>query len=369
MRFLLLSDLHLGAPLPEWGPRGDARRAAVRDALVEGVDRALAARVDAVLVAGNLFDVPDPDEDLAGFVFGEFSRLDEAGIPTVLAPGRHDGLAHPACVYRSPHFPAGVLLVDWAAPRRLSLPVGDGVLHLISMTWIPGQTPETPWTELRASDEPGTHVALLPAELTEAAAWKGTPGPRLDATALAGSGLPLAVVSGENFLQSTVGSTTVICPGSPVGLSFGAFGPRRSVVVEVTDAGVTVDAQKRAVSTVEDVTVEIADPATDAVVETVRAATQGMGLARVRLHGRVPGPVDTDAVESALSAESPVSELIDDTELDRRVEDDLSVAGLYSARMAERMAEAADDAERDRIRAALKLGLLRLSELEANRAG
>ena len=33
-------------------------------------------------------------------VFGQFARLDEAGVPAVLAPGRHDGLAHNGALFR-----------------------------------------------------------------------------------------------------------------------------------------------------------------------------------------------------------------------------------------------------------------------------
>jgi hypothetical protein len=368
LRFLLLSDLHLGAPLPEWGPRGEARRGAMRDALVEAVDRAVSEPVDVVLLGGNLFDVPDPEEGLAAFLYGQLARLDEAGIPTVLAPGRHDGLGHPSCVYRSSSFPAGVLLVDWAEPRRLSLPVGDEILHLLTMTWVPGTTSSTPWKDLRSHEEPGVHVALLPAMLVDGVGALKAPGLRLPAEALTDSGLSLAVVSGENYSLSEVGPTTVLCPGSPVGLSFGAFGPRMNVVAEVTNGKVTLDVLRRDVPGVEDVTVEIGDPATDSVVETVRAATQGMGLARVRLLGRVTSPIDVDAVESILTGDSPVAEVTDDTELDRDSKDDLSVGGLFSARMAERMAGAKDDVERDRIRAAQKHGLRRLGELEGTHA-
>lgn len=85
MRLLHTGDWHVGKTL-----RGRSRLAEIDDALREVVGIANQESVDAVLVAGDVYEhrVPAPEAD--GLVFEAFLRLHEAGIPVVVIPGNHD---------------------------------------------------------------------------------------------------------------------------------------------------------------------------------------------------------------------------------------------------------------------------------------
>lgn len=85
MRFLHTSDWHVGKPL-----RNQKRDSEYEAALAEVLDIARREEVDAVLVAGDLFDsaVPPPEADR--IVFGFLTELVGAGIPAVVIAGNHD---------------------------------------------------------------------------------------------------------------------------------------------------------------------------------------------------------------------------------------------------------------------------------------
>lgn len=92
--FIHTGDLHLDSPLT--GLRGvDDERAplvagAARRAFVDVVDLAIDRRVDAVLIAGDLWDGDWPDLSAGLFVEEQAGRLQRAGIAVVAILGNHD---------------------------------------------------------------------------------------------------------------------------------------------------------------------------------------------------------------------------------------------------------------------------------------
>ena len=89
-RFLHLADLHLET---RFGGQPDTRerlRQATLEAFVRAVDHAVEQRLDAVLVAGDLFDDPILSVRTELFFAGQLRRLSEAGVWFLAACGNHD---------------------------------------------------------------------------------------------------------------------------------------------------------------------------------------------------------------------------------------------------------------------------------------
>ncbi|WP_034854103.1 metallophosphoesterase family protein [Sinorhizobium sojae] len=93
-RFVHTADLHLDSPLRSLALRNtelaDLVRSATRNALARIVDLCLAEAVDALLIAGDLYDGTQTSMNTALFLAGELRRLDEAGIRTFIIRGNHD---------------------------------------------------------------------------------------------------------------------------------------------------------------------------------------------------------------------------------------------------------------------------------------
>jgi exonuclease SbcD len=85
MRLLHTSDWHVGKTI-----RGRSRADEFHDVLSELVGIATQERVDAVLVAGDLYEHRTASPEADTLVFETFVRLYEAGIPMVVIPGNHD---------------------------------------------------------------------------------------------------------------------------------------------------------------------------------------------------------------------------------------------------------------------------------------
>ncbi len=85
VRILHTADWHAGRNL-----MGRDRSAELRAALDELAEAARSREVDLVLVAGDVFDTRNPPAEAESAVYGFFSQLKEAGIPSAVIAGNHD---------------------------------------------------------------------------------------------------------------------------------------------------------------------------------------------------------------------------------------------------------------------------------------
>lgn len=93
-RFVHTADLHLDSPLKSLASRdpalADAVATASRTALARTVDLCLDEAVDALLIAGDLYDSTQRSMHTAAALTREMRRLHEADVPVCLIQGNHD---------------------------------------------------------------------------------------------------------------------------------------------------------------------------------------------------------------------------------------------------------------------------------------
>ena len=85
MRFLHTADWHIGKPL-----RGRSRMDEFAAALDEVYRIAATSQIDAVLLAGDVFDSPAPPPEAEKLVYDFFARLIPERIACVVIAGNHD---------------------------------------------------------------------------------------------------------------------------------------------------------------------------------------------------------------------------------------------------------------------------------------
>jgi exonuclease SbcD len=94
MRLAHLADLHLGYRSGRrFTPQGlNVRENDVALAFKHAIDGVIAAEPDAILVAGDIFDVPRPSNLVVHFAFQQFKRLRQAlpDAPVIIIAGNHE---------------------------------------------------------------------------------------------------------------------------------------------------------------------------------------------------------------------------------------------------------------------------------------
>jgi len=96
MRLLISADIHIGSPIRSIALRneelGYRLKDATRDTFTRIVNRAIDEQVDALVLAGDIFDSSEPDVRSSTFLLNQLARASDAGVPTVLIRGNHDAL-------------------------------------------------------------------------------------------------------------------------------------------------------------------------------------------------------------------------------------------------------------------------------------
>lgn len=97
VRFIHTADLHLDSPLKSLAARNaalaDIISQASRSVLSALVDISIDLQIDALLIAGDLFDGDQRDVKTAMVLQRELRRLQKAGIPVFIIKGNHDAQA------------------------------------------------------------------------------------------------------------------------------------------------------------------------------------------------------------------------------------------------------------------------------------
>ncbi len=237
VRLLHLADLHLGATFRMLGLREAEREADLFDAFQRAVDFALdpAHRIDAVLVAGDVFDVHDPDLGLVSRVKAQTRRLADAHVPVFWIPGTHDRYDDPACVYRHDDFPGVTLLTDprYGEPQRVTL--GDTPVAISGCAYQAGLSSAEPLADLPDLGEEMLHVALLHGSVQENLEWtvRDHYVPIKPGALRAAPVHYLALGHYHNAREWPTSRGVAYYPGTLEGRRFGENGPRFLTVVEL----------------------------------------------------------------------------------------------------------------------------------------
>jgi DNA repair protein SbcD/Mre11 len=130
MRLLVSADTHLGSPIRSVALRnpdlGERLKQASRDTFVNIVDMAILEQIDALVLAGDIFDNGYPDLKSRAFLIAQLARASDAGVPTVLIRGNHDALLdHRAHGNLGPN----IHLLHKGAP---TVEIGDTAFHGLS---------------------------------------------------------------------------------------------------------------------------------------------------------------------------------------------------------------------------------------------
>jgi len=139
---LHLSDIHMGSGFshgrinPETGM--NTRLEDFVGTLSRCVDRAIAEPADLVLFGGDAFPDATPPPLVQQAFAGQFRRLADAGIPTVLLVGNHDQHAQgqggaSLCIYRTLGVP-GVIVGDRLETHPIE--TRNGPMQVVTLPWL-----------------------------------------------------------------------------------------------------------------------------------------------------------------------------------------------------------------------------------------
>jgi len=296
-RFVHTADIHLDSPLRSLALRdpdlADLVGNATRQAFVSIIDLCIAEQVDALVIAGDLYDGDQTSMKTAAFLGAQMRRLDQAGIRVFKIRGNHDALSR---ITKELTFPDGVKVFGGRAEAvGVSAEGGlDVVFHGLSFS--SPHAPESLLPKFKAPVEGAVNIGLMHTSLA------GAPGHDLYAPCnvvdLHGAGFDYWALGHVHQRQDHAGQRTVIMPGMPQGRDINEAGEKTVTLVTVhDDHSVSMEERLTSIAQFEHVTVDVAGVdewkqmvgMIGSALETVRARTASDHLvARLSIKGATP---------------------------------------------------------------------------------
>lgn len=355
MRFLHLADVHLGASFASFGSHAGERSEAALRAFRELPAVARDLEVDAVFVAGDLFDAPRPEERIAAEGREVFRQLLEAVPAVFLVPGNHDPLVMPGPYVDLPEAAHVFSAPVPGEPVTVDTPAGP--LHVYGFAYDFAHDPR-PLDSFQRADLEGVHVALLHGAVRDAPHWTGGDALRLTPAELAALGVDYIALGDYHRFRSPAefaadGSIPACYSGSFTGLDHTETGPHGAVLVEVAPgvpASVRlVPSRVAPLQALPEVDVSTCSDDLD-VVDRVAGLVEDGALPVVTVTGQTEFALDPDRVEAGLAARFSFAHLRDRTRYyDSERLADLAARGDITGHVArlglDRIRSAADEDE------------------------
>lgn len=300
MKLAILADIHLDTPFAQLSAaQARRRRRGIQDALRAAIDRSAAERVEAILVAGDLYehDRISLSPETQNFLRDLFGSV--APTPVLISPGNHDWLG-PKSLYDVVRWTENVWIFRQTRLEPVELVPGITVWGAAHHA----PTGTTGFLERFRVDRDGVNLALFHGSEQSGFAFQGDDKKRhgpFTAAQIEESGLDHAFVG---HYHSPVDGERHTYPGNPEPLSFGEDGMRGLVLVDVhADGSLTRERIVVSQTRVFDKDVEVTGCSSNSEIrERVRLAVAGLsGYVRVTLAGELhpdvsflPGDVSTE---------------------------------------------------------------------------
>ncbi|MGE7371392.1 metallophosphoesterase family protein [Neorhizobium sp. NPDC001467] len=331
-RFVHTADIHLDSPLRSLALRNSELAElignATRKAFVAIVDLCLEEQVNALVIAGDLYDGDQTSMKTARFLAGQMERLHQAGIAVYTIRGNHDALSR---ITQELILPPSVKIFGGRA-EAVELK-GDGLSVAIQgLSFARPQAPDPLLPKYRPPIADAVNIGIMHTSLA------GAPGHDVyapcSAADLHAAGFDYWALGHIHQRSQHVGPRTVIMPGMPQGRDINEAGEKTvSLVTIADDRTVTVEERLTSIAQFERIGVDLtgidqwrdAAAVIEAALATQRETTASAHLvARLRLTGetslsfRLRRDIDLMMAEAEQRAERLGDTWIEKLEMDVR---------------------------------------------------
>ncbi len=297
-RFVHAADIHLDSPLRSLALRdpalADLIGNATRRAFVRVIDLCLDEQVDALLLAGDLYDGDQTSMKTARFLAEQLRRLHEAGIRVFVIRGNHDALSR---ITKELTLPDTVKLFGGRAEAiTIERDCGRFPVAIHGLSFAQPHAPESLLVKYRPPIEGAVNIGLMHTSLA------GAPGHDLYAPCsladLQGTGFRYWALGHVHKRAVVEGGCAVVMPGMPQGRDINEAGAKSVSLVTIgDDRSIRIEERVTSIAQFERVAVDATgiDDWRDLVASLARALEQTRDdvasehlVARLRVMGATP---------------------------------------------------------------------------------
>lgn len=351
MKLLHTADVHLGARFAVLGEeKGRAQRLQLQRTFESIGELAVSERVDAMIVAGDLFDTNAPSASSIDVARRVLAQVAGEGIRVFVIPGTHDCYDF-SSVWRTidvATLPGVTVFTDETGP----VTVGELDLTVYGLVHAAKKAPAGALRSMKRTTDNGVHVGIVHGSLAIPDILEDDSLLFTADEAAATAMDYLALGHWHSFRQERFGDVVACYPGSPEFVSVDQKGAGQVALVTIDREGkVSVEGRQVGVRRFDELEVALDTLSSPAqVAEAIRAKADPDLVLEVTLTGLCAFDFDIDAEELAVELESDFFHLRLRDRSHPRL-DDVAIAelpeGSVVGKFARIMRERIESAERD----------------------
>ena len=257
-RFVHTADIHLDSPLRSLALRApelvELVGNATRLAFEQTIDLCLAERVDALVIAGDLYDGQQTSMKTALFLAAELQRLNEAGILVFIVRGNHDAMSR---ITRELTFPDNVKVFGGRGEAvELERPRGEIPIVFHGVSFARPRAPQSLVPKFRARVKDAFNIGLLHTSLAGSTQHDDYAPCSVDE--LAATGFDYWCLGHIHKHGMYRQRPRIIMPGMPQGRDISEDGPKSVTMVTIrNDASVELQLRHSSIAQFERLTVNL----------------------------------------------------------------------------------------------------------------
>ncbi|CDX57713.1 Metallophosphoesterase [Mesorhizobium plurifarium] len=300
-RFVHTADIHLDSPLRSLALRNSELAELVGDASRQAftaiVDLCLAERVDALVIAGDLYDGDQTSMKTARFLAAQMARLHQAGVRVYMIRGNHDAMSR---ITKQLVLPDTVTIFGGRCQSVIQPGAGlDVAFH--GLSFASPKAAESLLPKYAGPQEGAANVGLMHTSLA------GSPGHDVYAPCsvadLHGHGFDYWALGHIHVRQVYSGASTLVMPGIPQGRDINEAGEKSVTLVTIRDdRSVEIEERLTSVAQFDRVSVDLTGVLewSEAIVRIRAGLEQSREVARSRYLVARLGLVGTSALSWSL---------------------------------------------------------------------
>ncbi len=368
VRIAHIADVHLGTRCTYLGDKAADRERDFQLSFERVVDFCCAPenRIDALIIAGDLFDTFDPPSELVGVVQRNISKLNQEKILVIAVPGTHDAYGYKNSIYRKDQLHGIHILCSPILDQPFVQEFAGKKVFFYGTAYMPGVS-KNPFESFTPVQEEGIHIGIVHGSVEAPPHWeKRAQDLHMTAEDVARSNLDyLALGHYHNFQESQYGKTVAVYPGSLEGRTFSECGPRYMAVVDFANR--TPEVEKVAVNsrTIEQIKLDIdtypCQSSEEVVALVKRDYKDSESIVKLIITGSSQIPLDEPYIEQQLSDSFFYITVKDQTSLveSHTVQSwikERTIRGMFVSKLLQRISQAEGE-EKKTLEEALKIGV------------
>jgi len=355
VKIIHTGDLHLGMTFKSLGEKSKLHRRDCQDVFSNIIDLTIKEKANALLIAGDLFDEPNPSKSIVTFVIEELKRLKDKKIPVFIITGNHDPYKKDSLWFNYT-FPSNVVIFD----NNNLEPKSIGNLEVYGLAYT--NNTKEPLKGFKAEKSDKFKVGLIHGSTTNI---KEDDDPEysyrpITKTQIDSSRLDYIALGHFHDLLEVKAKVKCFYCGSPEGLSFKNKSDSGVLIVTYSDGNVAVKSHKTAIREFHNIKIDCTKLDNDSEIRRILQKNKGDNkILRLILKGSpsLDFHLDKELLEKEFSSNYFYLKIDDRIHIPNNLQEDETIRGQFIKLIKQEIKKEKDEDKKRRLENALRIGI------------